>query len=91
MVPYIRKSDLYYEPNFTIKWIIKDNNLGVLDLCISQLNYKFKHMVIIYFFIAGMGQAHEASSSVYCMAMVNTAPGINPIIKSYSHCINHKL
>lgn len=48
-------------------------------------------MVIYFFFIAGMGQAHGASSSVHCLATVNTAPGINPRIKSYSHYVNHKL
>jgi len=49
-------------------------------------------MVIFFFFlITGMGQAHGASSSVRCLAMVNTAPGVNPRIKSYSHSVNHNL
>lgn len=43
--------------------------------------------MVIIFLIAGIGQAHGANSSVHCLAVVNTTPRI----KSYSHCVNHKL
>lgn len=47
--------------------------------------------MVIILFIAGMGQAYGANASVRCLAIVNTTSGINPRIKSCSHCVNHKL